>query len=175
MNTFELFSVLANVSTAATFLAGLFFFWRQNAHQRTLSSAQTIVSVVEQYNPPEFRGNRRDVAEKLYLHQSSNYNFGPTDFSMSGASFENICYLSNSGAVDRGMMANIFGFAIFNYFQILKYARDDLDVIELERKTGPDTYKEIEKFYFWYLERYPDIKPDETVPEYLSAERGLPR
>ena len=174
MTTFELFSLAANVSTAATFLAGLVFFWRQLAHQKTLSSAEIIVTVVDQYNSPEFRKNRREVAGKLHRHISAEYDYGPTDFSMSATLFENVCYLSNRGAIDRGMVENIFGFAIFNFFHILRFSRTDRDVIEVERMTGPDTYREIERFYHYYLRRYPNAKPAETVPEFLAMEMGLP-
>lgn len=110
---------------------------------------------------------------------------------MAGTMFENISYLTNRHSIDIGMVENIFGFAIYNYYHILKNGNPEWDAIALERNTLGETYREIEHFAESYESKRSEINKSKEpkdrqaeliqvhrakmTDEYLALELGLPK
>lgn len=127
-------------------IATLIGVWWQIRRQWLLHSATLVTSLDDRFNSAEWRGYRKQCQEKL-----SAFYIGATDLDISESFpvlsfFENLSYLVRTGALDKMMAWNKFGWFVVAYYLALTSRKNVLN--EIRQKEGEATmWAEFEWFY----------------------------
>jgi predicted DNA-binding transcriptional regulator len=127
--------------------------WWQIRKQWLLHSASLVTSLDDRFNSTEWRAYRKQCQERMHAHHKGVKQLDLSEYFPVLPFFENIGYLVHTGALDKKMVWNKFGWFIVGYYLALTTPKNILH--DIREKEGEATlWEEFEWLYLQCVKLY---------------------
>lgn len=114
--------------------------------QWRLHSASLVTSLDDRFNSAEWRGYRKQCQEKLSAHHLGTAELDLSENFPVLPFFENLGYLTHTGALDKMMVWNKFGWYVVGYYLALTTPTDVISKVR-EKEGEPTLWEEFKWLY----------------------------